>query len=218
MGKASRLKREKRELLALLLEAQQARPIRTDRAGIWRRISLIGKAVIGFAIVIFGIYAGYVGTLRPRILIEPPSTLVDPQNPSNAPFILINDGSYSVYSVVVDCRPTIVAARPITANETSAGLRGKIRHDVFNLDELPSTARRPVVCKAFQQIEPRNLKIVGVEVRVTVSVSPFSFFNWRHVKSVLFEADSDGATEFEWHELRVGEKPHFPMASVWMGM
>jgi len=117
VGKASRLKREKREqdLAALRLQLQilQAPHAQTDKVGIWRRISPI-KASIAFAGVLFGLLTGYLGTVKPRILIAPPSQGVDPQNPYLAPFTLTNDGYLSVYHVSVDCRPAMMAASRIT--------------------------------------------------------------------------------------------------------
>jgi hypothetical protein len=41
-----------------------------------------------------------------------------------------------------------------------------------------------------------NIEIAGVELQVTVTVSPFSFIDWSHPKSVLFETDSNGSEKF----------------------
>ena len=216
MGRASRLKREKRKLLELISEAQSARPIQTNQPGTWRRIPPIGKALIGGAATLFGLWIGYVQTIRPRILIEPPSKLVDPQNPYDAPFVLINDGVFSVYRLSVDCQPALLAATGLVPASPATPWEGKVsfRHQVLTLDSLSATERRPFVCDAFKQIKPINVKIDGVEVQVTVTVSVLPFINWAYPKSVLFEANGDGTTEFQWHELKIGEQPHFPQSSM----
>jgi hypothetical protein len=199
---------------------QPTHPTQTNRAGIWRRIPKIGKAAIGFAVTAFGLYTGYVATIKPRILIEPPSKLVNPQNPYDAPFVLINDGFFSVYRLSVDCQPALLAATGLVpaSPATPWGANVSFRHQVLTLDSLSATERRPFVCDAFKQIKPINVKIDGVEVQVTVTVNLLPFINWAYPKSVLFEANGDGTTEFQWHELRIGEQPHFPRSSMLFGV
>jgi hypothetical protein len=196
-----------------------AHPKQTDRAGIWRRIPPIGKAAIGFAVTAFGLYTSYIATIKPRILIEPPSKSVQPQNPYHAPFVLSNDGFFSVYKLSVDCQPAVVAATGLVpaSPATPWNVEAFVRHDVLTLDSLSATEHRPFVCDAFKQIKPINVKIDGVELQVTVTVSPLPFINWPCSKSVLFEADGDGTSTFQWHELRIGESPDFPKSSMLFG-
>lgn len=85
---------------------------------------------------------------------------------------------------------------------------------VLTLDALAATDSKPFVCDAFKDLLTANVKVVGVELQVTVSVSPIPFVNWSHSKSILFEADSNGSDKFQWHELAIGEAPHFPQSSM----
>jgi len=220
VGRASRLKKEKRNLLELLSEAQQAPPTQKDRSGIWHRIPLFGKAAIGVAVTLFGLWTGYLTTIKPRILIVPPSKLVDPQNPYDAPFTLTNDGYLSVYRITVDCEPALVAVNGVKPASKAFpwNLKAVGTPRIRSLDVLSPDDPKPFVCDAFRNLRPTNVTIVGVEVQVTVTVSPFSSIYWPFPKSILFEADSDGTDKFQWHELAIGEEPHFPQAAMWMNL
>lgn len=222
MGRASRRKREKREqeLLALKLQVQilQARPIQTNQPGIWRRIPPIGKAAIGLAIAVFGLWVGYVQTIKPRIHIQPPSQLVDPQNPYDAPFTLTNDGYLTVHSVTIDCVPALVAVNGLrpASKEFPWDLKTLGTARIRTLDALYPDDPKPFVCDTFRNLQPTNVSIVGVEIQVTVKVNPFSLVYWPYSKSILFEADSNGTEKFQWHELAIGEEPDFPKADMLM--
>jgi len=219
VGKASRLKRERRKLLELISQAQSSRLTQANRTGIWDHIPPIARALIGGAVPLFTLWIGYVQTIKPRILIEPPLTSVDPSSPYVTPFTLINNGYFAVYNVSVDCGLASIAATGLVPStpRTPWKVNAFVRRDVLNQDALPAMEPRPFVCNGFKQIRPTNLKIDGVELEVRVSVSPLSFINWTHSKSVLFEADGDGTAKFQWRELGIGEEPHFPKSSALFG-
>jgi hypothetical protein len=219
MGRASRLKKEKRKLLEFIAEVQLPRPIQTDRKRTWRSIPLLGRAMITLAVALFGAWVGYVQTVRPRILIEPPSQLVDPQDPYISPFIVTNDGYLTVYNLMLDCAPASVAVTGLQpASDTAPwDVGGWARGRVLNQDFLVPTDPKPFVCDTFRGISTKNVKIVGVDVLVTATVSLLPYLNWpSYSKSILFEADSDGTSKFRWHELAIGEQPHFPKSSMQM--
>jgi hypothetical protein len=181
--------------------------------GIWRRIPLIGKLVIGVGVPLFGLWTGYLTTIRPRIRIQPPSKLVDPRNPYNAPFALVNDGYLSVYQVTVNCIPAMVAAYP-TQQKNPFRLSWLSNYPVLKLDELPTTDNKPFVCDIFRVFGGFNTHVAGAEVQISVQVSPFRHVHWPFSKSILFEATSEGSGKFHWHELAIGEQPHFPKAAI----
>jgi hypothetical protein len=215
VGRASRLKREKRKLLELLSKAQESLPIRKDRTGSWHRIPLVGKIVIGAAVSLFGAWGAYIQTIKPRIQIQAPRRLVDPRNPYSAPFRLLNDGYLTLHHVTIDCAPALIAANANLA-ASRRDLVTLARYRVRTLNGLLPDDPKPFVCDAFKDLTAINATVTGVEVRVTVTVSPFSFINLAYSKSILFETDSNGTRKFQWHELSVGETPHFPKANWWL--
>jgi hypothetical protein len=158
--------------------------------------------------------------IRPRILIELPSELVDPQNPYNAPFYITNEGYLILHSLTIDCLPAMVAfqgLRPASpANPWH--VTNETKPTIINFDELAPIDRKPFVCDNVRNIHAQNVRIEGVELEVKVRSSPFSFINWPHSTSRLFEADSAGNGKFRWHELKIGETPHFPKASATMSL
>jgi hypothetical protein len=218
MAKKKRQKQKTRTSRALRSPGLQARPIRTNRKGIWRRIPPIGKIAIGGAVSLLGVWAAYVQTIKPRVQIQAPQQLVDPKNPYDAPFTLVNDGYLTVHHVSIDCVPALVAVNGLrpASKQFPWDIKAFGYDRVLTVDALPPDEPKPFVCDVFKGLSPTNVAIVGVEAQVTVTVSPFSFVKLPYPKSVLFEADSNGTQEFQWHELAVGERPHFPKADMWM--
>jgi hypothetical protein len=218
VSKKPKKKKQKNKPLAPRPAPPKEPPIRTNQAGILRRIPPIGKAAIGIAVTLFSVWTAYIATVKPRVRIDPPADSVDPRNPYDAPFSLINDGYLSVYTVIVDCKPAVVAGTGIKPASAEApwSIQGAATNRVLTLGELVANDHKPFVCDTFRNIETPNMKLDGVELQVTVTVSPLSFPNWPYVKSVLFEADSDGTSKFKWHELAIGEQPHFPKSSMKM--
>jgi hypothetical protein len=98
VGRASRLKKEKRKLLELLAEVQAARPIQTNQTGIWHRIPLVGKAAFGFALAVATLL-GVLPVLLTNISVEGASS------PSpNGQFIVKNEGTLPINNVLITCK------------------------------------------------------------------------------------------------------------------
>lgn len=111
VGRASRLKKEKKKLLELLAETLAAHPIQTNRQGIWRRIPLIGKPAIGFAVAALGVLAA-LATFLPRISIST-NDPADPTDPFSERFTVTNSGIGTLYDVSASVCPIDITAVPL---------------------------------------------------------------------------------------------------------
>jgi hypothetical protein len=111
VGRASRLKKEKKKLLEVLAEAQAAHPVQTDRAGIWHRIPLVGKTLIGFSVGLLGVLAA-LATFLPRISIST-NDPADRTDPFSERFTVTNSGVGTLYDVGASVCLVEITAMPL---------------------------------------------------------------------------------------------------------
>jgi hypothetical protein len=189
VGRASRLKREKRKLLELIAEAQSAHPIQTDRTGIWRRIPPIGKVLIGVAVPLFGLWIGYVQTVKPRILISEPGTFFEPADPFSSPFYIINQGYFSIYSVSAVCENE----RDVFADTNTQAYGNRVIHDI-EIPEIAATGRAPWKCATGIFLKS---PLQEAHLRVDVSFRP-AILSWIHHAHQEFDAFHNSEGKWFW--------------------
>ena len=205
MGRASRLKREKREreLLALRLQLQilEARPTQTDQKGIWRRIPLIGKAAIGFAAALLSLFAALV-TFLPRVSMEP-GDRVDPSDPLSETFTVTNSGIGSLYDVTAGICIGQIIMNPISFNPQqtftlpcSEILRPEWKNHTLRMDERFTVTLQGI-------IEPgpgSGATISGADIAVLVQYHPW-FMPFHREKAFRFITHSLPNKDVYWSSM-----------------
>jgi hypothetical protein len=196
MSKPKHKKRGRRQLQTLPLI-----PTQQGRTGIWRRIPLAAKILIGpvsVALACFGAYA----VAEPRLSIQPSSEAVDSSNPYVTPFTLTNDGYFSIYQVKATCIPHILKFKAINSRDAQA----QIKNQAFTGDVLGPDEHRSFVCDVFHFTNnPQTIEYADVGIGVTFQ--PIRRINWRLFRQFLFQAAPQPDGKLHWSALSLQNIP-----------
>jgi hypothetical protein len=171
---------------------------------LWHRIPLLAKAIGGalsFAVLLLTIYLAF----APQLEIQIPTAGADPSDPFNQPFLLVNDGSFSVYGVTANCGPPLgIGARSLSGTGIDPNKPAQMEGDSglfeFSTRELEPHVPTPFTCASFSSVRVSG-QIVAVDyawLTITVHCDVLGFIPWWSPKTVSFIANAGSDGKLYW--------------------
>lgn len=155
---------------------QRARPkhsLEPSRSNQPNRIWRAAKILLGAFATIATLSGGYAG-LHPRILIEPPSEVVDSSHPDTSAFTFVNDRYFSIYNMHLTCTPGFdVAALPV-----GSGVHTRFVLKGLSAVKLEAGERRSFVCNIFREPREQNPLLVREYIYMEVRFRVFRIVPW----------------------------------------
>ena len=183
------------------------KPRSANPRGFLRRIPRIARLLIAFVLGVATL-AGYVAFV-PVIRVGVPSSGSDPKNPFNKPFVVNNEGNFSVYSLKATCgAPAGFEGKPTSGAPTleegkPAGAEADVQLLSFSTDKLEPHVHRPFTCGTFSNITfSGQLGILTRRfVTIRVDFKPIRFIPWHSSRQFSFEALPQEDGYFHWSEI-----------------
>jgi hypothetical protein len=176
-------------------------PKQQGRTGIWRRIPLVVKILIGAVSMDWLVSepmrlpsrdCPFSHRLRP----------VDSLNPYVAPFTLTNDGYLSIYQVKATCIPHILKLKALNSRDVKA----QVQNEAFAADILEPDEHRSFVCDVFH-FTNNPMAIEYADVGIGITFRPIQNINWRVFRQFLFQAAPRPDGKLYWTALSLQNIP-----------